>query len=116
MIVEDEPIIALVLEEMLETLGCELAGAADSLPEAVELARTTPADVAILDINLSGQPSFPAAAELEKRGIPYLFATGYSSAPFAKDANAPVVQKPYSLEQIEAGLCDLLAHRRQSPQ
>ncbi len=114
LIVEDEPIIALLLEDMLEALGCELAGAANTLAEAVELARSAPADAAILDINLNGEPSFTAAAELDRRGIPYFFATGYSSAPFAQEAGAAVVQKPYSVDQIEANLRDLLAGRRRT--
>ncbi len=110
LVVEDEPIIAMALEEMLETLGCSIAGSAHSLETAFAMAETVTADAAILDLNLNGSTSFEVAAELSRRGIPYLFATGYGEAVLdARPANVSVVHKPYGLDEIDDALTALFA-------
>jgi len=80
LVVEDEMTIALMIEEMLTDLGYEVAGLAMRLPQAMESAGMDGIDVAILDINLDGRPSYPVAELLEKRGVPVIFASGYGSA------------------------------------
>src|SRR5689334_16591820 len=69
----------MLLEEMLHELGYELAALSTHLDEALALARTAAFDVALLDINLNGQQSFPVADAIRARGLPFLFATGYGS-------------------------------------
>ncbi|QAY76222.1 response regulator [Sphingosinicella sp. BN140058] len=101
LLVEDEAIIAMMAEDMLEELGCEIAAAATALPAALELAEQTAFDVALLDINLNGVDSAPLAEMLRARGTPFIFTTGYGSAgrpPAFTDV--PLVSKPYRAEDL----------------
>lgn len=96
LIVEDETIIALLLEQMLENAGFEVVLTARSLPEAIAAAQECDVDAAVLDINLRGQMSYPAAHLLAERGIPFIFVTGYASKDIPPGlGNVPVLQKPY---------------------
>jgi CheY-like chemotaxis protein len=80
LVVEDEMTIALLIEDMLTDIGCEVAALATRLPQALEIAETVEADLAILDLNLDGRMSFPVAEVLARRGVPFVFATGYGEA------------------------------------
>jgi hypothetical protein len=65
------------------------------------LARTAAVDAAVLDVNLAGEKAFPIADALAERGIPFLYATGYGRAGLRdQDLHHPVVQKPYSLDDL----------------
>lgn len=79
LIVEDEPIIAMMLEEHLLDAGCEVAATAQNLEKGLTLARSAEMDLAILDMSLGSQSSFPVADILASRGIPFLFASGFGS-------------------------------------
>lgn len=101
LIVEDEMLVALLIEDFILQLGCEIVGMAMRLEQALELASTVEADIAILDINLAGKPSFPVAAALRKRGIPFVFASGYGAAGLqGSDIVAPVLQKPFDVSDL----------------
>lgn len=105
LVVEDEMTIALLLEDMIDDLGYEIAGLAMRLPQAMELARTIALDVAILDVNLDGHMSYPVADALDARQIPYIFATGYGSggiAPGYRDRT--IVQKPYEIHDVRKAI------------
>ena len=105
LIVEDEPIIAMALEDMLDELGCIIVGPALRLAEAERLARGERIDAGLLDVNMGEGPSFAVAAILRQRGIAICFSTGYgASGVDPAFASAPVVQKPYRLETLEAAL------------
>jgi CheY-like chemotaxis protein len=105
LIVEDEMTIALLLEEMVEELGHEVAGLAMRLPQAVELARTCVLDLAILDVNLDGHMSYPVAEILAGRDVPYVFATGYGSAGIEPDhRHGVIIKKPYAMADIQAAI------------
>ena len=80
LVVEDEAVLAMLVEEYLDELGCEVAGMAMRLDEAVAQARTLAVDVAVLDVNLAGQASYLVAEVLRERGVPVVFATGYGAA------------------------------------
>jgi CheY-like chemotaxis protein len=80
LIVEDEPLVAILLEDMLGEFGCEIAGPAYSLEEAVAAARSEERiDVAILDVNLRGAPVYPVAEVLVERNVRFVFASGYGT-------------------------------------
>jgi CheY-like chemotaxis protein len=77
LVVEDEPMICLLFEDMLAELGCELVASASSFAQACELAqRADKIDVAILDVILGDRPVFPLATQLAERGVHLLFCTG----------------------------------------
>src|SRR3954469_6352728 len=90
LVVEDEMMVAMYVEDLLTDLGFEVAAVATGLEQALPLARNGEFDFAVLDINLAGQLSFPVADELRKRGIPFLFASGYGSKGLNDDYRSAV--------------------------
>lgn len=103
LVVEDEPLIALLLEAMLHELGCQVLGPARNLEEGIALAHDGKFDCAMLDINLKGKRSDAIVEILGQRRIPYLIATGYGGDwPELRDAI--VLEKPYQLPDVERAL------------
>lgn len=102
LVVEDEALVAMLVEDMLADLGCEVIGPAGSVRAALEiLGRETP-QAAILDVNLGGEPVYPVADALMKAGVPFVLATGYGEAGVAEAyRGAPVLQKPFELGELE---------------
>ena len=109
LIVEDEALIASLVEDFLLDLGCDVVGPAMHMTDAIQLAREAAIDGATLDVNIVGEKVYPVADILTERGIPFVFMTGYGEARLRKcDSGRPVLQKPYALEQ----LVDILARWR----
>lgn len=104
LVVEDEPIVAMMVEDMLADLGVAVVGPATTLEEALSLARADRLDAAVLDVNLNGERSAPVAAVLQSRGVPFVFATGYGPGERDEHPTAPVVQKPYRGDQMAEAL------------
>lgn len=102
LVVEDEGLVAMMIESALETLGCDLVSSVARIPQALEIAGTAEIDFAVLDVNVNGQPIFPVAEILRKRGIPFLFSTGYgaSGLPDAFSGHQ-VLSKPFSEEELQ---------------
>lgn len=97
--------IAMMIEDMLAELGHEVTGSASRLKQARTLAAEGEFDIAILDVNLDGRPSFPVAEILRERGTPFLFATGYGSAGIDPAfADVVVLRKPFLLGDLERSL------------
>lgn len=96
LVVEDEMLVAMLIEDILIDLGFAIVGPAMRLDTALELAAEADFDLAILDINLAGEKSFPVAERLTAKGIPFVFVSGYGraglEAPFLESR---VVQKPF---------------------
>lgn len=113
LVVEDEPLIALELEDMLTELGCSVAGKAARLAPAMTLAAELEFDVAVLDVNLGETRIGPAAEVIAGRGIPIVLTTGYGEAQGetlrATKAGCVVVTKPYDTETLAKALRDILA-------
>jgi CheY-like chemotaxis protein len=109
LLVEDETVIAIMLEEMLAEFGHEVVGTVARLDKAMELARREAFDVAILDVNLNGKEVYPVAETLAARGIPFVFATGYGSGGLRADyRQRPTLPKPFlrsDLRQVLAEAC-----------
>jgi CheY-like chemotaxis protein len=109
LIVEDEALVAMQLEDMLGELGHEVAASCARLDEAVATAQTVACDMAVLDINLAGQKSFPVAEALKSRGVPFLFATGYGGSVLpAALAGTQILHKPYGLDDLKSALLHVL--------
>jgi CheY-like chemotaxis protein len=101
LVVEDEPLVSMLIEEYLEELGCEVTGMVTRLDEAVEAARTLAPDVVLLDLNLDSELSYPVAEVLRERGVPFLFVAGYGTAGLpAELRTTPVLSKPFRQEQL----------------
>ena len=107
-IVEDEFMLVMLLEELLPTLGYAVAGSAASVEQALTGLEAGEIDLAVVDVNLAGNESFPVADALRERGIPFLFTTGYGQQGLPERfADAPVLAKPYRRHDIEAALAQL---------
>ncbi len=110
LIVEDEPLVAVLLEEILEEFGCSVVGPAAQLDQALELAGSADVDLAVLDVNLGGQPVFPVARVLSDRGVRFVFATGYGAGGLPPEwSHVPALQKPYTLDQVQQALGAVIA-------
>ncbi len=106
LVVEDDSLICMMIEDFLGDLGCKVAATAAQLDDGLAKARTTAIDVAVLDINLDGQLSYPIALELKGRAIPFLFATGYGQSGVPLDfKTAPVLSKPFGMQDLQMALC-----------
>jgi DNA-binding response OmpR family regulator len=101
LIVEDEMMIAMLVEDMLLDLGHETVGPAAKLDAGMKLATSEVLDLAILDVNLGGARSYPIADLLVARGVPVVFATGYGAAGLDPQyAGTPVITKPFHMEAL----------------
>jgi len=107
LMLEDEPIIAFALEDLL--IEC---GAMPLYCGSLEVARMTlesaQPDLAILDVNIHGERSYPVAHKLSERGIPFIFATGYGTALHPPEfAAVPTISKPYRMDEVEQAFAAL---------
>ena len=110
LVVEDEMMVSMLIEDMLTDLGCTVVGPAARLDEAMDLARDSDIDCAVLDVNLGGQPIFPLADLLREKGAPFAFATGYGDAGLREvDKGSPVLQKPFREGDLARVLGELRA-------
>jgi len=108
LVIEDEILIRMLFEEMLADLGHAVEGAAGHVEEALDLARTSECDVAILDVHLNGVEVYPVAAALADRGIPFLFATGMAGKELPEAfRDRPTMQKPFQAGRLQEILMQL---------
>ena len=102
---EDEPIIGFALEDMLLAIGFQQVELTTTLEAACLALDSAAFDVAILDVNIHGQRSYPVAALLQAQNVPIVFATGYGDAEHPEELRSvPTVTKPYSLAEIRRAL------------
>ena len=110
LVVEDEAMIAMLVEDMVLDFGSEVVGPVANMKDAINLARSAELDAAILDINVGGSVIFPVADILSERGIPLIFATGYGSKGLPpRFQNSPTLPKPFSYQSLEEALRSALA-------
>ena len=104
LVIEDEAIIAAMIEDMPTELGAVVVGPAGTLAKAVELARREPIDAGMLDVNIRSEKIDPVIETLRGRGVPFVLATGYAAAAGAAMDNAPVIEKPFTRDRLESAL------------
>ncbi len=104
-VVEDEPLLAMSVEDMLNELGCTVSASAANLKEAIEKANVEAFDCALLDVNLAGYEVFPVAEILARRGVPFAFSSGYGASGLPEAfGDRPVISKPYDMDQLSTAL------------
>ena len=100
LVVEDEAVVAIDLELALEEMGHRVTGAG-RLSEALDAVESNAFDLAILDVNLNGEASYPIAERLAQKGVPFVFLTGYGSEGLDQQWQAsPVFQKPMQRAEL----------------
>ena len=106
LIVEDEPLIAMMLEDFLDSLGHRVVGTCETVADAIARVDEGGFDVAIVDVHLkNGEHIWPVADRLTEEGIPFILATGgHIEPPPARHAGAPVLSKPYTIDAIEPAI------------
>jgi CheY-like chemotaxis protein len=110
LVVEDEYLIRRLLEDMLDELGYGVAAAVGTISEARKFATDGEFNAAILDVNLDGEEIYPVADILAKRGLPFVFVTGYGERSLPEPYRGrPALQKPFQAEQLKSTLAGLLA-------
>ncbi|HEX3485470.1 MAG TPA: response regulator [Micropepsaceae bacterium] len=108
LIVEDEMLVAMMIEDALNDLGVEVAGTAGTIEEALDAASKGEFDCAILDVHLHGKDVYPVADALAARGLPFIFATGYGQNGLApKYRDRPSLPKPFTGQDLERVLAAL---------
>lgn len=111
-LVEDQMLVAADVEIMLAENGVTNVTTAPSVEDAMKRLKNFTPDVAILDVNLGTGTSLPIAEELERRGVPFIFATGYSDRSVVPASfSAPVVRKPYEAKALIGAVLRVLAAR-----
>lgn len=109
LVVEDEPFIAMGLEQLLPKLGYEVVSVASHLRDALAKAEAGGFDLAILDVNLSGELSYRVADVLLAKGIPFIFCTAYADVAFGRYTHVPVLQKPFDKKALSRAIDEALA-------
>ena len=105
LVAEDEPLIAMMMEDFLDLLGHVPVGPVDSVAEGRRLVTDGNFDVAICDVNLRDGPSWPMVDAVKALGVPYIIATGgHVEAPPSAHAAAPQLAKPYTLDGLREAL------------
>jgi CheY-like chemotaxis protein len=112
LVVEDETMVAMMLEDMLAEFGCVIAGVAGTVAQAMERVQSSDEiDAAILDVNVGGEKIYPVADALVEREVPFVFSTGYGPGDLAQRyPNSQTLAKPYEAEALADVLAEC-AHR-----
>jgi CheY-like chemotaxis protein len=106
LIIEDEPLIAMMLEDFLDSLGHKVVGTVESVEDAMARIDEGGFDVAIVDVHLKdGQHVWPVCDRLSGEGVPFILATGgHIEPPPPQHAAAPVLTKPYTIDSIDPAI------------
>ena len=111
LVVEDETLVALMVEDMLSDLGCVVVDIAGTVQRGLAIANDPglAIDSAVLDVNLGGEKVYPVADALTAKGVHFIFATGYGVAGIAPQySHIPAVAKPYDPNGLEAAIASAL--------
>jgi len=111
LVVEDESLVAMLLETILEDMGCIPVGPISNVDEALTvLAGETNLDAALLDVNVAGKQVFPVAEALKARGIPFVFSTGYGEGGLPDEwRGQKTIQKPFTEATVQDALAQIIA-------
>ena len=109
LLIEDEPMIAMLLEDFIDMAGHEAVGPSETLDAALAAVESGGFDAAIMDINLNGQKAWAVADALRTRAIPFAISSGAADSEIPKTyADAPLLKKPYMLMDVQSVIDQLL--------
>ncbi|HWM82344.1 MAG TPA: response regulator [Pseudolabrys sp.] len=108
LVVEDEPLVAIMLEEALQDSGYQVVGPVENLKSAIHLAGCEQIDAAVVDINIDGTVSGPVADRLIARGIPFIFVSGQDRELGSRYGDVPLLRKPFSMEDLHRAVATVL--------
>lgn len=110
LVVEDEMLIVLMIEGILEDLGCRSVTSAATVRKAVTLVGSETFDAAILDMNLGGEDSGMVAKALSEKGVPFFYSTGNSRSESSEGfGDHAMLHKPYQEADLVAAITQLLS-------
>jgi len=113
LVVEDEPMIAMMVEDFLAELEWDIVGVAGTLDQALAMAQEASIDAALLDVNIRGGLTFVVGDVLSQRNIPFVFATGYGTQEMAdRFQGVPTLTKPYPRDALERALHEAMTMAR----
>ncbi|HEY1073147.1 response regulator [Brevundimonas sp.] len=106
LVIEDESLVAMLLETILDDMGCSVVGPESNIDDGLRTATHEAAlDAALLDVNVAGREVFPVAEALKTRGVPFVFSTGYGEAGLPEHWRGhPTIQKPFTEGAIRDAL------------
>jgi DNA-binding response OmpR family regulator len=109
LVVEDEYLVAILIEEILEAAGCIVMGPIPRLREALDAVAHDDYDAAVLDVNLAGERINPVADALSERNVPFLFVTGYGANTLPGEyAHRPHICKPFRMAELIGALSSVV--------
>jgi CheY-like chemotaxis protein len=112
LVVEDSPVVAPYVHDLLTDLGCTVVGPAINMASARELAQEEQFDVAVVDLHIRGDKIFPILEMLEARGVPFIITSGYADWTMPdKWQDRPRLAKPYTIDDLQGALEELVAAR-----
>lgn len=116
LVVEDEMLVAFLIEDCLSKLGHKTVGPTPRVDEALKLLESENPDIALLDINLGGEWVYPVAELLVEKDIPFIFLSGYGERGLpAEWKESRVIEKPFSLENLRSGIESTFAGASSTP-
>lgn len=108
LVVEDEPLVAIMLEDALQDFGYQVVGPVENLKAAIQLAASERLDAAVLDINIDGTISEAVGDQLMARGIPFLLVSGYQRDLGLRFGNVPLLRKPFTTDDLHRAVAALV--------
>ena len=112
LVVEDNMAVASMIISALEQAGYGIAGHGRSVDQSLKLVAECNFDVAILDVDLMGLNSGPVAEELKNRNLPFLVITGAAHLRLPAHHEAPVVLKPFRIDDLVKAVSDMKVRHR----
>jgi|HubBroStandDraft_6_1064221.scaffolds.fasta_scaffold69616_1 CheY-like chemotaxis protein len=104
LVLEDEPFIAMMIEEELEALDIHVVGPVNNLKSAITLAANSDFDGALLDLNINGDYATEVADKLRVRGVPFIFVTGYERPGGLRYSDVAILRKPFTQTELRMAL------------
>jgi DNA-binding response OmpR family regulator len=109
LVVEDEYLVAVLIEEILESAGCIVKGPIPRVPEALDAVGNDSYDAAVLDVNLAGERINPVADALSERNVPFMFVTGYGANGLPTEySERPHICKPFRMHELISALSSVV--------